>query len=119
MKKALKQIAENILTELPFFQNHFVCTERDNTGIGISHSGEQIVFPADHLGNYFYLRPSGNIEYKKGRRVMGVTLVVYYQNACRDELYTSLENILIKKCGTKVGVYLKSALLDNVAVIRY
>lgn len=117
IKDALSVLRENILSDLPFFCAGFSCVSKDAEGINIPHQGGAIVFPADHLGSYFYFRSDGASTFDvDGRQKFPVTLVVYLENMDAAKVASKLV-LSLRKCGDAM-IKLGSIVSDNSYIIR-
>lgn len=119
----LNNIRDYILTKNTYFQNGYSDVIQDVKGI--IRNGQQIVFPDDKKGNYFYLRQPdkfditastmakisdcrGGVAYKGD-----ITLVAYLTNA---DANTVISNLVVTLLGIS-EVYLKSAIVQPERVV--
>lgn len=115
LKEKLYNLKEHILKYNPYFNNAFDYTVQDEN-TGIIHDSIP-VFPADNLGDYFYLRITNNVRfdnqsiYNTATTISGVglvptiILVACVRDADADKLLNNLVNTLrAESCGARIGL---------------
>lgn len=102
---ALSELTTFILDNNPYFDRAYDDVYQDET-VGIVHDNNQPIFPADNLGNYFYLRLPNNIRFDNASQfnlsecldtpglVYDIILVAILNNANADVLLHNLLSTL-------------------------
>lgn len=117
-------LLETIKTKILELNKHYnlgVIAKTSDARDGLLVSdGSDILFPADHLGDYFYLKHTGEIVWTNQNRTEEhkVVFVSYSENT---DPFTTIDNIRasIAKCGLGAGVRFKSASANNQEVIKH
>jgi hypothetical protein len=122
LKAKLQHIANYVLAQNTYFNSGYADVYKNTEGQILS--GETPVFPADNLGDYFYLRLPNNVTFlttpglddcTPGYDVRGeVTLVAVVTNADADALLHNLVNTM-QRYGREVsltrGVYQREVVI--------
>lgn len=115
----LKKLSKRIKDNLPYINKAFSFTRRDDNGVGITLAGEQVVFPADTFGSYFYLRPDGQISFDKGgRQVYTMTAVFYLEEFDSTKVLDDVMQTLRRACSDFGAIKFKMANFDYYSIIR-
>ncbi len=104
LKEKITRLKDFILSKNPYFDTGFDDVTLDSTSGYVAN--DLPVFPADHLGNYFYLRLPDNVTFDNNNEFQiadcitglgiqsAVVLVACMRGADADHLMTNLVNTL-------------------------
>lgn len=113
----LEAIKSALMEDLPFFNNGFIDVRRTNAGVVVDEGREDVLFPADHLGSYFYIRPTGSIAWTSdGRAQYPYILVAYLEGLDSQKVLDGILTIL-RRCNDFM-IKVTKASLDNVDVVK-
>lgn len=117
----LLNIADGIREFNPIYHKSFIAAKRDDKGDNITHVGEKIIFPADNMGNYFYIRDNSPISWTDvGTKQIPCTLVSYTMNTSKYIMLSNLEHTIanFNSKSTSAKVKFDYAITDAIDVIN-
>lgn len=106
ISEALTQIKSLIMEFNPYFDNAYIATSVNVSDGGQVADKDTVLFPCDHLGNYFYLKPSGQTNWIASGRVEEhkASFVAYVENMDAEQIIDNICAAIVAKCRLSLSI---------------
>lgn len=120
ISEALSQIKGLIMEYNTYFDNAYIATSTNITDGGQIAEKDTVLFPCDHLGNYFYLKPSGQTNWIASGRVEEhkASFVAYLENIDAEQVVDNICATIVSKCRLSLSIKPKFATTNISEVIK-
>lgn len=120
ISEALSQIKGLIMEYNTYFDNAYIATSTNITDGGQIAEKDTVLFPCDHLGNYFYLKPSGQTNWIASGRVEEhkASFVAYLENIDAEQVVDNICATIVSKCRLSISIKPKFATTNISEVIK-